>query len=277
MKSGQRLATMLLGSVLLFLSISNTALAQDITPQSGLWIIAQENNGQPGRGFNLDAQNNALVLTFYGYETSGEAMWWLASGSFAAGSNQLTMALGAYEGGMAFGDPLKNATYLGPDGQVTIRFDSVTSGEICLPNEPCKAIVPFIFGWPPTAAEALGTWVVSGTLLANGVPFGGELIFNELLASTGPAVVNRVRGVLKIGDGGVLVQGAVTCSKLVVPSPWAYTCSAALPGRTLQFSFDLARNAVEGVFYEGAPGSALTRVFAAFRILNQSGRAMIPN
>lgn len=274
MKSGRPLAAILLGSVFLFFSMANSAMAQDLTPQSGLWIIVSENNGQPGRGFQLDAQNGTLVLTFYGYEGSGDARWWLASGSFARGSNQITMDLGAYEGGMAFGDPLKNATYLGPEGQVTIRFDSVTSGEICLPNEPCKAIIPFIFGWPPTAAEALGTWVLSGTILVGGVPFGGELLFNELLASTGPAVVNRVRGLIKLGEGGALVQGAVTCAKLVVPAPWEYNCSAALPGQTIQFDFDLVRNAMEGQFYSGGN---VSRVFVGFRILTSAGRATIPN
>ena len=277
MNSGQRLATILFGWAFVFMSMANLAVAQDITPQSGLWIINQENNGKPGRGFNIDAQNNTIVLTFYGYEGSGDAMWWLASGSFAPGSNQITMDLVAYEGGMAFGDPLKDATYLGPDGQVTIRIDSITTGVICLPNEPCKPISPFIFGWPDNAEEALGTWVVSGKEIASGVPFGAELLFNELLPSTGPAVVNRVRGTMKLGDDGVLREGPVTCSKLVVRAPWEYVCSATLPGLTLQFAFDLVRNALEGETYVGAQGSAVVNVFVGFRILNQSGRATIPN
>mgnify|MGYP001812550965 CR=1 FL=1 len=275
MKSGRRLATVLCGSMFLLLSMANAVLAQDITPMSGLWIIDQENNGNPGRGFQLDAQNNTLVLTFYGYEGSGDAMWWLAAGSLTVGSNQITMDLGAYEGGMAFGDPLKDATYLGPDGKVTIRFDSISSGQICLPDEPCKSISPFNFGWPNNAAELLGSWVVSGTDLANDVPFGGELSFNEVLPSTGAAVVNRARGALTLGDDGVLVQGPLTCAKLVTPDPWGYVCSAALPGQTLELGFDMRRNAIEGVFY-GALGNA-TDVFVAFRTETQSGRATIPN
>jgi hypothetical protein len=275
MGSARNLAAIFSGSVLLFLSMANSAVAQDITPQSGIWGIDAENNGKPGRGFQLDAQNNILSLTFYGYQPSGSATWYLAAGAFVAGSNQITMDLGVYGGGMAFGDPLKDATYLGSAGKVTIRFDSVSSGEICLPSEPCKSVSPINFGWADNAAETLGTWVLSGTELANGVPFGAELIFTQLAPSTGPAVVNRATGTMKLGDDGVLVQGPVMCARLVNPAPWSYACSATLSGQAVSFGFDLARNALEGEVY--GPQGGVARIFVGFRILTQAGRVTIPN
>lgn len=134
-------------------------MAMDFTPQVGTWAIDEEVNGEPGRGFQIDVQNDVLVLYFYGYEPTGESTYWLAAGKFAKGSNELTMDLGAYEGGMAFGDPFKNATYLGPRGQVTVRFDGITYGEICLPSESCKAISAFNFGYSDSAEAVLGGWV----------------------------------------------------------------------------------------------------------------------
>lgn len=157
------LRILLFSSVLVFLMLPSLASALDFDPVDGLWIINEENNGKPGRGFQIEIQNEFIVLTFYGYDQTGADAWWLASGSFPAGSNQITMALGAYEGGMAFGDSLQDATYLGPEGQVTISFNSGNSGAICLPGEPCKAINKFNFGYSPTAVSLGGAWGGSST------------------------------------------------------------------------------------------------------------------
>jgi hypothetical protein len=270
MKTVSALRALAVGTAACAMAFANAALAVDVTPASGLWIIDEENNGAPGRGFQLDTQNATLVLTFYGYDGLGDAAWWLASGAFAAGSNELTMDLGAYEGGMAFGDPPKDATYLGSDGTVTIRFDSVTSGEICLPAEPCKSISVFTFGWPDSAAELLGSWMVSGTYL-DGRPYGIDATFTEVLPSLGPAVVDRVRGTATLDAEGIPVTAPVVCSKLVNPDEYEYLCSVALPdGSSLEFKMDTYRQqTVEG---EASQGGIVIGDFIGFRTATADGR-----
>ena len=148
------------------------ASADDINPIDGLWVIDQENDGNPGRGFQLALQNYTLVLTFYGYEADGSANWWLAAGVFQPGASTVTMNLDTYQGGMAFGDPLQNATLIGSDGQVTIRFFSSSSGEICLPAETCKAISHLNFGLDSNADQRSldGNWQT---------PEGGLLVLDN--------------------------------------------------------------------------------------------------
>lgn len=159
-------------SVFLAALLAAPAGADDINPINGLWGINQENNGNPGRGFQVDVQNYTLVLTFYGYEQSGAATWWLSAGVFQPGSSEVTMSLDTYEGGMAFGDALQDATLVGSDGQVTIRFFTSSSGEICLPGEACKAISHFNFGLDSSADQRSldGTWQT---------PDGGLLVMDN--------------------------------------------------------------------------------------------------
>ena len=260
---------MLIATAVSSMAFTNLVLAVDVTPANGLWIIDEENNGQPGRGFQLDTQNETLSLTFYGYDDLGLSTWWLAAGVFESGSNELAMDLGSYSGGMAFGDSLKDATYLGSDGTVTVRFDSVTSGEICLPTETCKSISAFNFGWFNSASELLGTWNISGTY-ASGLPFGIEGVFTEVLPPLGPAVVDRVRGTGTLDYEGNVVVAPTTCSKLVNPVDYDYYCSVALPNSmTLEFSMDYSKNSVEGEVYQGGN---VAGSFIGFRTATANGR-----
>ena len=57
--------------ILLLLGFSQSMRAQDFTPQTGTWVINEEANGEPGRGFQIEVQNDILVLYFYGYEPGG--------------------------------------------------------------------------------------------------------------------------------------------------------------------------------------------------------------
>ncbi len=41
--------------------------AREFTPQAGLWMIAAERNGEPGRGFSLDVQGNTVFMQVFNY------------------------------------------------------------------------------------------------------------------------------------------------------------------------------------------------------------------
>ena len=88
-------------ALLLVLAVLFSSTVSAVTPQSGLWTIDAEQNGQPGRGMQIDVQNGALVLTFYGYRADGTAQWYLSAGPL--GTSSYSGPLDQYAGGTAFG------------------------------------------------------------------------------------------------------------------------------------------------------------------------------
>ena len=283
MHKGKKLSIIVF--ILSLLGFSQSMLAQDISPQTGTWAIDEEINGKPGRGFQIEVQNDILVLYFYGYEKTGESTYWLAAGKLASGSNELTADLGAYEGGMAFGDPIKDAVYLGSKGSVTIRFNTVASGEICLPDETCKAVRPFNFGYEESASELLGRWLV--TVFNNGPntqTFTVELNFTEVDTPPYPDTIDRVSGTATyLNDSDMAHKGdetRVECSRLIQPNPEPYFCRLVAGADATETYISMMRNALVGRYHNyGGPwdyGDAWVNVIG-FRLASGSGRQVIPN
>ena len=105
----------------------------------------QSGSSSPGRGFQVTFRGDTVVLTLYGYERNGDANWWLATGTLDSTSSQVTMSLETYEEGTALAGSFRNASSAGSAGLVTIRFDTISTGVICLPGEDCKSISYFGF------------------------------------------------------------------------------------------------------------------------------------
>jgi dienelactone hydrolase len=153
------------------------------TPQTGLWAVAAEVNGQNGRGFQVETRNGLLVFTYYGYLAGGLDHWYLATGALANGS--FTADLTQYQGGTALGAPYTPATVNGSAGTVTMNFTSSTTGSITLPGESAKAISKFAFSGnsSPAVMPSNGLWVINDELNGqNGRGFeieqhGGLLVF----------------------------------------------------------------------------------------------------
>ncbi|TWO72397.1 DUF1583 domain-containing protein [Caenimonas sedimenti] len=196
-----------------------------LQPQTGVWGIDAELNGQPGRGFQLAASGNNLVLSFYGYEPNGAARFWLAVGPMA--DNLFSGTLLAYDGGTAFGDNYKPARFSGPAGAVQLRFTSSTEGEITLPGEAPKRISRVRFGSGGTGnaiTPRRGVWSID--VETNGQPGRGfqldhqgstmALSFYGYTASgasrfwlaLGSLADNRFGGELESYDGGTAFAGA---------------------------------------------------------------------
>lgn len=139
-----------------FLSAS---IVHAFMPQSGAWIIDGERNGEPGRGFVLDAQNNLLGVQVFAYESNGAPTFYLASGIIK--NNSLTAPLVRYTGGRYFGSSPRNAVVAGSPGDLKIRFTSGISGYITFPGETEVAISRFNFGYPLTPASLKGIWTLT--------------------------------------------------------------------------------------------------------------------
>jgi hypothetical protein len=135
-----------------------------VTPETGLWGIDAEVNGQPGRGFQVDAQGGALVMTFYGYGADGTAQWFYSAGRLA--SDAYTGTLEQFAGGTAFGLAHVSARPAGNAGSVSLSFRDATHGTITLPGEGAKGVSRLAFG-SGTAAGVKptgGLWAIDAEL-----------------------------------------------------------------------------------------------------------------
>ncbi|MBF5005189.1 hypothetical protein [Diaphorobacter caeni] len=119
--------------------------AREFTPQSGLWMIPSENNGQPGRGFSLDVQGNTAFLQVFNYEKSGAATFHTAVGQLDAAAS-MTVPLLRFKGGRYLGGPARDAVEDGSVGKVTVTFTDGLNGTIQFPGESVQPISRFLVG-----------------------------------------------------------------------------------------------------------------------------------
>ncbi len=140
--------------------LAMTGVAQAFVPQSGAWIITDELNGKPGRGFSIDVQNDIFGMQVFAYESSGQPTFYMATGRLS-NDNVVDTWLGRYEGGRYLGSGDRIGVERGSPGNVRIRFVSGTLGYITLPGEQEKQIKRFEFGYNNSTPESLlGLWSV---------------------------------------------------------------------------------------------------------------------
>jgi hypothetical protein len=114
-----------------------------VQPEAGLWVIDAENNGQPGRGFQLEVRSGVLVLTVFAYDAAGNPIFYLASGPMSGSA--FSGDLSHYAEGMSFGSAQKSAVLVGSAGLVHFTFTDSTHGTITFPSEAAKAISKFFW------------------------------------------------------------------------------------------------------------------------------------
>ncbi|WP_374664574.1 glycosyl hydrolase 53 family protein [Ramlibacter sp.] len=198
---------------------------EPIEPQAGVWAIDAELNGQAGRGFQLDARKGTLVLSFYGYETSGRARFWLAVGPIV--QNGFSAPLVTYDSGTPFGGSYRAAQLTGTAGTVQVRFTSAVEGTITLPGEAPQRISRLRYGSGGTGnaiTPVRGVWAIDaentgqagrgfqldhqgGTLVLSFYGYTAEGNSRFWLA-TGALADNRFSGTLESFDGGAAFGSA---------------------------------------------------------------------
>jgi hypothetical protein len=147
-------------SISRFVFGSSTGASSGIAPVNGMWIIDSELRYEPGRGLQIDAQGNSMVMTFYGYRSDGRAQWYYAAGTIAG--NTFTARLDQFEGGMAFGMPYVAARAAGSPGFVTVTFTEGARAQITLPGESPKAMSHFAFGGSGAPAFTMAQTLTDG-------------------------------------------------------------------------------------------------------------------
>ncbi|MBF5005192.1 hypothetical protein [Diaphorobacter caeni] len=170
---------------LMVAAFSTPALAaREFTPQSGLWMIPSENNGQPGRGFSLDVQGNTAFLQVFNYEKSGAATFHTAVGQLDAAAS-MTVPLLRFKDGRYLGGPTQDAVEDGSAGDVTVTFSDGLNGTIQFPGEAVQPIARFLvpekqpFWWtqvsesPPSSRNGTREMVLTATS-ANGARYAWQ-------------------------------------------------------------------------------------------------------
>lgn len=128
-------------------------------PAPGLWGMSAELNGAPGRGFQIEVENEIVVLSYYGYRADGSSVFYSAVGPIS--DNRFLAPLIEYRGGTALGTGFRNGVEASSPGNVTLDFRTGKSGTITLPNESPKPVVKFGFGYAPTPEGLYGTYLFS--------------------------------------------------------------------------------------------------------------------
>lgn len=182
----KRLLIPLLIPLLLLLA----APAHAFTPESGWWW----NPDEDGRGFNIEIQNNTVLIATYVYEQNGRPVWYLAQGTlrgYGGGGEPTPFVhgeLGRYEGGQCIGCP-----YMGrPDGDVDfagpirIDFTSRTTGRITWRDESTTPIQRHNFALGNQREKMLGEWrmvIDFSSQHEGGLAFwsGDALVFDQIL------------------------------------------------------------------------------------------------
>jgi hypothetical protein len=139
---------------LMLVAIAPAAAA--FQPRTGHWW----NPAESGRGFNIDVQENVLVVAFYSYNPDGSAQWYLASGTMTNDRHDFTGVAQKYANGQCLacaysGSPNPS----GNDGILSIAFTSETSAMVTLPGGRRTPIQPFNFAYGDPPRALLGEWV----------------------------------------------------------------------------------------------------------------------
>jgi len=124
---------MILKKIAVVGALLGTSLAYAFAPQTGTWIMTSEVNGKPGRGLAIDVQDNTLVMQMYAYDASGNATFYMTSGTLV--NDRYSAPLNKYRGGRYLGSGDLSGKEDGSAGTVSMRFVSGTKGFITLPGE----------------------------------------------------------------------------------------------------------------------------------------------
>jgi len=187
--------------------------ASAFMPAGGLWVVNNEVDGKPGRGFTIEVENEIMVFTYYGYRHDGTAVFYQAAGSVT--NNMFSAGLQEYAGGTVLGGSTTDAHVTGGPGTVSMTFYSGLNGTITLPGESPKAIAKFEFGYSTDPRSLLGTWLMVVPALGTVVGNYETLTTVGVASSTGTGtVVNAARNFVCESQISGAAAGDIICSQV---------------------------------------------------------------
>jgi hypothetical protein len=143
-------------------------------PTTGLWW----NPNEAGRGYNIDIQDNTMVVTTFIYQQNGAPIWYLSSGTFDESTGVFNSSYDAFSGGQCFGCVYTFPTvYSGAGGPMTIAFHNNVTATLYYPGGSMN-IVKYLYGFSSPASILQGEW--SFSFNTGGLVNGDWVIFNQL-------------------------------------------------------------------------------------------------
>jgi hypothetical protein len=139
-----------------------------VTPESGWWW----NPDEPGRGFNIETQQNTLFVATYVYDQKGNPIWYTGSGELDEKST-LTTELLLSENGPCIGCPYQAPSTTEAGIPITLQFTSRGEGTVLWQGEKAP-IERFNFKIGEGAEKLLGKWVLITTEPGKITHYNGE-------------------------------------------------------------------------------------------------------
>jgi hypothetical protein len=153
---------------LFLLCVSSTIFA--FTPAPGLWW----NPNESGRGYAIDVQNNAIVVTVFIYDSAGNPTFYQAAGIYNESLRSFSAQLGEFHGGQCFGCAYSRPTGVAV-GTLSIVFSSPENGTLYYPGGS-TSIQHELYGYTNKTDYFLGEW--SFTLNTSGLLGTQWVVFN---------------------------------------------------------------------------------------------------
>lgn len=236
--------------------LAAAGVAHAFAPQSGTWVVTSEVNGKPGRGLAIDVQDNTLVMQMYAYDASGNATFYLTSGTFS--NNQYSGTLNKYRGGRYLGSGDLSGQENGNDGTVSMRFESGTKGYVKFPGEQEKEISRFNFAYGPNPKSLKGMWLL--TPLISSTP---QSDFVDLVEDLGPT---------EYGNGMVATKdNRFGCENLVRgPNAGWVMCVKLNAANQLARGYFFKYSVNEGEGFTGVTSTTIDDMLIVRRLTNSS-------
>ncbi len=215
-KSIHRVVTSLLLLAAISISSVPAALAAD-HPENGFWW----NKAEPGRGFNLEIQDNYLFFAVYIFDNQGAPLWYTTQGKLDANGNFTGVLTTARNGQCINCNFLQPQILLGAGGPIQINFTSNTAANLIWGN-PQRTIpierFDYFYTLDPADTQRnnvlRGEWNIvldytrvtstNGTVLSS--YYGDALMFTAVNQTTSPRTTTGCRS--RNGDSTSCATGS---------------------------------------------------------------------